>query len=79
MVKRRLKDWVIVIQYGYYASCAIVSIPGLSHVATLHNHSVLSIFLISNPREHFLLANFPQKFDQKLISNPGGQFLLDFL
>ncbi len=34
------------------------------------------------PDGHFLLANhspnFSQKFDQKLTSNPGGHFILDY-
>jgi hypothetical protein len=48
--------------------------------------------IVTPPGGHFLLANFSQKFDQKLCplsaapsgggiseTPPGGQFLLDFL
>ncbi len=34
-----------------------------------------AVYIINlRPEGHFLLANFSQKFDQKLISDPKGSF-----
>gem|GEM_PF-5241620 len=81
---RSVKDCVIVVWYGCCNLLRYVLILGLSRVAALYNHDLLSMFLVP-PEGHFLLANFSQKFDgnafaplslriQKPISDPKGSF-----